>query len=178
MRFVDFNRLIKNYFIGKILNSKIKVHNNKIIRLTVGDYIAENYNTLVNNNFKNINKRKYELKVYGNKYKTKDGTCIRDYIDVNDLTNLHVKAYEYIQKNKSILFNCGYQKPLSVLNVIKLFETIINKKIKKNFVKKRSGDIEEVYSDTAKLKKFFPKFKKKYSTSQSIQNMIEWEKRV
>ena len=137
-----------------------------------------NRGTLFKSITSNINKRKYELKVYGNKYKTKDGTCIRDYIDVNDLTNLHVKAYEYIQKNKSILFNCGYQKPLSVLNVIKLFETIINKKIKKNFVKKRSGDIEEVYSDTAKLKKFFPKFKKKYSTSQSIQNMIEWEKRV
>lgn len=126
----------------------------------------------------NINKKKYYLEVYGKSYKTKDGTCIRDFIDINDLSNLHVQAFKYIQKNKSILLNCGYQKPISVLDVIKLFEKNINIKIKKKFIKKRSGDVEEIYCDTKQLKKKFPKFKRKFSTSQSIKKMIEWEKHV
>jgi UDP-glucose 4-epimerase len=135
-----------------------------------------NKGTLFKTIVANINKNKYQIDVYGKDYKTKDKTCIRDYIDVNDLTYLHVKSFEYIKKNKSILFNCVYQKPLSVLDIIKLFEKNIKSKIKKNFKKRRSGDMQEIYCDTTKLKKFFPKFKRKYSISKSIQNMIEWEK--
>jgi len=123
----------------------------------------------------NIHKNKYQIEVYGKDYKTKDKTCIRDYIDINDLTYLHVKSFEYIKKNKSILLNCGYQKPLSVLDVIKLFEKNTKNKIRKNFKMRRSGDMQEIYCDTTKLKKLFPKFKRKYSISESIQNMIKWE---
>ena len=135
-----------------------------------------NKGTLFKTIASNVNKKKYELDIYGKNYKTKDQTCIRDYIDVNDLTDLHVEAFDYIKKNRSILFNCGYQKPLSVLKVLKLFEKIINIKIKKKFKSRRSGDVEKIYCDTTKLKKIFPKFQKKFNTSQSIQNMLKWEK--
>ena len=62
-----------------------------------------NKGTLFKNLSSNINKNNYQIDLYGDNYKTKDGTCIRDYIDVNDLTNLHLKAYKYIRSNKSIL---------------------------------------------------------------------------
>jgi UDP-glucose 4-epimerase len=133
--------------------------------------------SLFKNLASNIKKNKYQIDVYGDNYKTKDGTCIRDYIDVNDLTDLHVKAFKYIRVNKSILFNCGYQNPLSVQDIIKLFEEIIKKKIKLNIKKKRSGDVEEIYCNTKKLEIIFPKFQRKYDTIKSIQNMIKWEKR-
>jgi UDP-glucose 4-epimerase len=126
----------------------------------------------------NINKKKYQIDLYGNNYKTRDGTCIRDYIDVNDLTNLHLEALQHIRLNESILLNCGYEKPLSVKDIIKLFQKTINKKIKIIIKKKRTEDIEEIYCDTTKLKKKFPKFKRENSIKQSIQNMIKWEKTI
>ena len=137
-----------------------------------------NKGSLFKNLSSNVNKNKYQIDVYGDNYKTKDGTCIRDYIDVNDLINLHLKAYQYIRSHKSILFNCGYQEPLGVKDIIKLFEETIDKKIKITIKNKRAGDIEEIYCDTKKLKKIFPKFKRENSTRQSIRNMIKWERCV
>lgn len=137
-----------------------------------------NKGSLFKNLSSNVNKNKYQIDLYGDNYKTKDGTCIRDYIDVNDLINLHLKAYQYIRSHKSISFNCGYQEPLSVMDVIKLFEETLHKKFKIITQKKRMGDVEEIYCDIKKLKKIFPKFQREFNLKQSIQNMIKWEKCV
>ena len=84
--------------------------------------------------FKNIAiqslKKNPKINIYGNNYNTKDGTCIRDYMHVTDLSVTHIKALEYINNNsKSITLNCGYGKGYSVLDIVKIF-----KKIKKNII--------------------------------------------
>lgn len=82
--------------------------------------------------------------VYGNDYNTKDGTCIRDFIHVQDLAYGHIKALNkinLIEGHEKI--NLGLGKGISVLELIKIFESIIGKRIKHKFVKRRDGDTEK-----------------------------------
>jgi UDP-glucose 4-epimerase len=119
---------------------------------------------------------KKKIYIYGNNFNTRDGTCIRDYIDVNDLSNLHLKSFIYLQKKQSFVMNCGYNKPLTVLEIIKSFNKTLKTKIKYFISPKREGEMEKIYANTKLLKKKFPLWRRNYSISQSIINMIKWEK--
>lgn len=128
---------------------------------------------------KNIVRNKLKVNIYGKEYKTVDGTCIRDYIDVNDLSEIHILAFKKINdKKKSLIFNCGYGKPLSVLNIINEFEKIIGKKIKKRFVKKRPGDVSAIYANNKTLKRIFPFWRSKNNLKSSIKSSLNWEKKL
>ncbi len=130
--------------------------------------------------FKNIAiqslKRKPVINVYGDNYKTKDGTCVRDYMHVSDLSVAHVKALKYLkEKSKSVILNCGYGKGYSVLEILRMFKKI-KKNLKIKFVQRRKGDVAAVYSDTKKFKKTI-KMKNKYNNIHKILNSsIKWEK--
>jgi UDP-glucose 4-epimerase len=130
--------------------------------------------------FKNLSeviKNNKTFHVYGNDYNTRDGTCLRDYIDINDLSSIHLLSRKYLEKNKSsIIFNCGYGKPLSVMDVLNHFEIVLKHKIKFSFKKRRLGDIEKIYSSNNLQKKLFPRWKEKYSLKKSIHKTLEWEK--
>ena len=72
-------------------------------------------------------KKEPSISIYGNDYKTKDGTCIRDYIHVSDLANIHIETLKYINdKSKSLILNCGYGKVYSVLDIVKILTKINN----------------------------------------------------
>jgi len=129
--------------------------------------------------FKNLSeslKKNKIFQIYGNDYNTKDGTCIRDYIDINDLSNIHLLSYKFIQRKKSIIFNCGYSKPVSVMEVLTQFRKIYQKKIKFKFRGKRLGDIKEIYSNNRLQKKIFPDWKRKFYLKHSILTTLKWEK--
>ncbi|MDB9739670.1 UDP-glucose 4-epimerase GalE, partial [Candidatus Pelagibacter sp.] len=121
-------------------------------------------------------KKKPVLSIYGNDYKTKDGTCVRDYIHVSDLANIHVKALKYINKNsKSLILNCGYGRPYSVLEIANFFKKK-KKNTQINYKKRRPGDIAEVYSNNKKLYKIL-KLKPKYNNLEYIlESAYNWEK--
>lgn len=123
-------------------------------------------------------KRKPKINIYGSNYKTKDGTCVRDYIHVLDLAEIHMKCIEYLNKNsKSNIFNCGYEKGYSVLEIVKIFEKM-KKNVVINFMQRRLGDVGQVYSNTNKFKKVF-KWKPKYNDIRKILNSsIKWEKKL
>ena len=93
------------------------------------------------------------LKINGNDYNTKDGTCIRDYIHVLDLARAHIKAIDYLKSNKKLFVNLSTGKGYSVLDVIKITEKITCKKINYEFVDRRLGDSAELISNTIKSKK-------------------------
>jgi UDP-glucose 4-epimerase len=94
-----------------------------------------------------------ELKVYGNDYNTPDGTAIRDYINVVDLSKAHVVAIKRLLENrnkKSVeVFNLGTGKGASVFEVINAFEKSTGEKLKYKVVDRRTGDVEKVYADTS-----------------------------
>ena len=106
--------------------------------------------------------KKNKIKIFGNNYSTKDGTCIRDFIYVKDLSLIHCKLLNYIENNsKSLLLNCGYGYGYSVLDIVKNFEKILNIKIKKIFLPRRRGDVVEIFSNTSLLTRYLKiKFKK------------------
>ena len=116
------------------------------------------------------------IHIYGKDYKTKDGTCVRDYIHVSDLANIHTKTLDYInKKSTSVILNCGYGKGYSVLDIVKIFQKL-NKNLLINYMAKRKGDIAQVYANTIKLKKVL-KWKPKYNDIKKIIiSAISWEK--
>ncbi len=63
-------------------------------------------------------KKRDKMAIFGDDYPTSDGTCVRDYIHVDDLADAHIKAIEYLEKNSSDIFNVGYGKGYSVKEVI------------------------------------------------------------
>ena len=115
------------------------------------------------------------ISIYGANYKTKDGTCIRDYMHVSDLANIHIKTLKYINsKPKSLTLNCGYGKGYSVLDIVKILKKI-NKNLRINFQPRRNGDIAQIYADTKKFKKIL-KWKPKYNDiNKIIKSAIKWE---
>ncbi len=119
--------------------------------------------------------KKPKLNIYGNNYNTKDGTCVRDYIHVTDLADIHIKGIKYLKVNKkSFILNCGYGKGYSVLQIANKFKKI-KKNTQINFMKRRSGDIAQVFSDTKKFKKLL-KWKPRYNDiNKIIKSAINWE---
>ena len=82
-----------------------------------------------------------ELHVYGNDYETEDGTCIRDYIHVNDLSDAHIKAMDFLtSKKENLVVNLGTSKGSSVLEVINEAEKVIGKDLNYKIVGRREGD--------------------------------------
>jgi len=143
----------------------------------VGEIEASHGHLIKNISIQSLRK-KPKIKIFGNNYKTKDGTCIRDYIHVSDLTDIHLRSLKYLNnKKKSFILNCGYGKGYSVKEIIDIF-----KKIKKNLVvkysKKRPGDVDQIYANNDKIKKIL-KWKPKFNDIKIIiKSAIKWEKKI
>ena len=122
---------------------------------------------------------KNELIINGNDYKTPDGTPVRDYIHVTDLADIHLIAAKHLLKTKSShIFNCGYGKGYSVMEVVKAFSKILNKEIKHKFGPRREGDSQMIVANVKKFDEFFswkPKFN---NLEQIIKTAFEWEKKL
>ncbi len=89
-----------------------------------------------------------KLSVFGGDYPTQDGTGVRDYIHVVDLSNGHLKALEYMKNEPGVsVFNLGTGQGYSVLEMISAFQHASGKKIPYEVVKRRPGDIAVCYSD-------------------------------
>jgi|TARA_B110000495_G_scaffold196795_1_gene206149 UDP-glucose 4-epimerase len=138
--------------------------------------INTSYDHLIKNIAIQSLKKEPSISIYGNNYKTKDGTCIRDYMHVSDLADIHIQTLKNINiKSKSLTLNCGYGKGYSVLDIVKILRNI-KKKLIVNYKPKRDGDIAQVYADTEKFRKNL-KWKPKYNNiNKIIKSAIKWEK--
>ena len=137
--------------------------------------IETSYGHLIKNIAIQSQKKKPTVSIYGNDYRTKDGTCIRDYMHVSDLADVHIKTLKYINKrSKSLILNCGYGKGYSVLDILKIFKKI-NKKLLINYKSRRSGDVAKVYSNTKKLNDILNWKPKNNNINKIIKSAIKWE---
>ena len=113
--------------------------------------------------------------IYGKNYKTKDGTCIRDFVHIKDICSFINFSIKYLgKKNKSNIFNVGSGRPYSVLQVVK----ILSKKTKLNytFKSKRKSDPPILISSLSKARKIL-KWNPKYSNIERIINdHLNWLK--
>ncbi len=123
--------------------------------------------------------KREKISIFGDDYNTKDGTAIRDYIHVSDLASIHLEAAKYLLEKKiSNIFNCGYGKGYSVLEVINTANQIYDHKIKFKFDKRRPGDSERLISNVDKLHQHLnwkPKFD---DLKLIIKTAVEWEKKI
>jgi len=84
---------------------------------------------------------RHKLMVFGNDYDTRDGTCIRDYIHVNDLATAHATALDYIsKKDKSLIVNLGSETGTTVLEILEAARRISGRPIPSEIVGRRPGD--------------------------------------
>ncbi len=125
--------------------------------------------------------KREKLSVFGNDYPTPDGTCIRDYIHVMDLAQAHVVALERLldgeQEDSYEVFNLGTGKGNSVLEAIKAFEKVSDKKLPYEIVGRREGDITAAYADTTKANEVL-KWKAEYTIEDAMASAWKWQQHL
>jgi len=132
---------------------------------------------LIKNLCVNYIKGNKKFYIFGKNYDTKDGTCVRDYIHVEDLANIHLKLINFFKKNKnSLILNCGYGKGYTVKNIVNTFERISKFKLDVIYKKRRVGDPESLVSDISLIRKklnWKPKFN---NIVKILASSLNWEK--
>ena len=151
---------------GSSLSGKIGLINKE------SDHLFKNFSI-------EIMKKKPKLKIYGTNYKTKDGSCIRDFIHVSDIAEVHFLMLEKINKlNISKIVNCGYNKGTSVLEVAKEFKKQTSKKVDIIFSERRKNDLVKIIASNNRLIKFI-KWKPKFNNlNKIVKSCIQWEKKI
>lgn len=118
-----------------------------------------------------------DIKIFGDDYPTEDGTCIRDYIHVNDLADAHIKALEYLKKtDKSDSFNLGNGNGYSVLDIVDTVKQITGKDFKVVKTHRREGDPAVLISGSDKARKVLgwsPRYK---DIDQIIETAWNWHR--
>ena len=160
-----------NYGILRYFNVAGASSTGKIGQINKGDQLFKNLAT-------ETNKKKPIFKIYGTKYKTSDGTCIRDYIHVSDISEIHYKVLLKINKyNISTILNCGYGKGISVYDVVKEFKKYSNKNLKIVKFPHRKGDMVKIIASNKKLMSFIKWRPKLNSLRKIVKSCLLWEKR-
>ena len=113
--------------------------------------------------------KSFKLKIFGNDYPTADGTCIRDYIHVEDLAAAHVKALEYLENGgETTVCNIGTGQGTSVLQLIELTSQVAKQTVPYEIAARRAGDPVNVYADVAMAKKVLG-----WQSKRDLQSIIE-----
>ncbi len=119
------------------------------------------------------------MSIFGTDYETKDGTCIRDYIHVDDLAQAHLDALSFLDKGgKSQVLNCGYGQGFTVREVIAAVESYIDSKLNVEMGPRRAGDAIELISRADKIKKVLGWTPKYNDLPYIVKSAVEWEKKL
>lgn len=111
---------------------------------------------------------KSELKVFGSDYPTPDGTCIRDYIHVNDLADAHVRALRYLEKGgESLALNLGSGSGHSVNEIIHAVEEVTGYSVRRRAVARRPGDPPALVADPSRAERMLT-----WKASRSLENIV------
>lgn len=118
-----------------------------------------------------------DVKIFGNDYNTKDGTCVRDYIHVEDLIDAHILALKYLDNGgKSDIFNLGSSQGFSVKEIVDTSREITNFNIKAAISPRRLGDPPTLIASSEKAKKVLGWSPKKTSINEIIKDAWKWHK--
>ncbi len=159
----DYNYIILRYFNVAGSDPRLEVGNRK--------QKPENLISIITNNL--INK-KYEINICGTDWDTSDGTGVRDYIHVSDIAKAHTAVIPLLEKGDYI-FNVGYGKGSSVLEVIHEAEKATGIQIKRNYVDRRPGDVATSIANNSRIKKYTG-WKPEYDDLKlMIKNEWDWE---
>lgn len=113
--------------------------------------------------------------LFGDDYDTKDGTCIRDYIDVVDLAQAHTMAYEHLEDSENVIVNLGTGDGQSVKEIFAAVEKALKTKVPLKVCPRREGDPARLIANTEYAKETLG-WSAKTPLEISIKNAAKWEK--
>lgn len=117
--------------------------------------------------------------IFGTDYVTRDGTCIRDYIHIDDLAQAHLDALTYLKKGgESQILNCGYGKGYTVREVIAMVKKVSGVDFKVEEADRRPGDPPVLTADANKIEKVLGWVPKHNSLELMVKTAYEWEKQL
>ncbi|MBQ8636273.1 UDP-glucose 4-epimerase GalE [bacterium] len=175
--------------IEEIMSDFDKLYNLKSIKLRYFNVIGANSDSiigewhndethLVPNILKSTFNNSKIFEIYGDNYNTPDGTCIRDYVNVEDLALAHRLAYNYLLKeNVSNEFNIGTKEGNSVKDIFNTVQKTINKQIEFKILPRRKGDPEILLANSKKAQDILG-WSAKNTLETSIKTAYEWEKKL
>jgi UDP-glucose 4-epimerase len=137
----------------------------EVLKNNSGTIMNEIINTALDNN--------RILKIFGNNYPTKDGTCERDFIHLDDLINAHEKSINFINDFRGYeVFNVGTGKPVSILELVSNFIKHNQVGLRYEFSLKRAGDIQSSYADVRKINDML-----NWESKKNLEDMVKdsWE---
>ncbi|MDD4883656.1 MAG: UDP-glucose 4-epimerase GalE [Sulfuricurvum sp.] len=123
--------------------------------------------------------KKNKLSIFGDDYDTPDGTCIRDYIHVEDLASAHIRALGYLDEgHESDIFNCGYGHGFSVREVIESVKKVSGADFTVEIAPRRPGDPALLIADNTKIKNALGWQPQYDDLSLICKTALEWEKKI
>ena len=130
---------------------------------------------LIPSAFEAVKGERPALEVFGTDYPTPDGTCIRDYIHVDDLAEAHVLGIEHLEQGgESVKLNLGTGHGHSVKEVVSTIESVTGKRVPQKMVARRPGDPVELVADPSRAEKML-QWKAKRSLRQIVSSAWTWE---
>jgi len=124
--------------------------------------------------FEAVHGERSELEIFGTDYPTPDGTCIRDYIHVNDLADAHVRGIEYLEQGSSTALNLGTGRGHSVHQVISMIEQVTGQRVPKRIAPRREGDPPQLVADPSQAEKVL-QWKATRSLEQIVATAWKWD---
>lgn len=123
--------------------------------------------------------KRSKMSIFGEDYPTPDGTCVRDYIHVEDLASAHLSALRYLSGGgKSDVFNCGYSRGFSVKEVIETMKKVSGVDFHVEKAPRREGDAAQLISANTKIKSTLD-WEIKYDNLELIcKTALDWEKKL
>jgi UDP-glucose 4-epimerase len=119
------------------------------------------------------------MDVFGTDYDTPDGTCLRDYIHVSDLIAAHMCALQHLRGGgDSGIFNCGYGKGYSVLEVIDAVEKASGKKVNRRLVPRRAGDPAAIVAGATRVREILGWHPQYADLDLIVTSALAWERHL
>jgi len=117
--------------------------------------------------------------IFGDDYPTQDGTCVRDYIHVEDLADAHLKAMEFIQKKSGFFaFNLGNERGFSIKQVLNACQEVIGGKIPYKIGHRREGDPALLIADASRAKEILGWVPYQTDILDIVASAWNWEKKL
>ena len=119
--------------------------------------------------------KREKITIFGDDYPTKDGTCIRDYIHVEDLIDAHILALDYLKNGgQSDIFNLGSSQGFSVKEIVEMAREVTGKEIRAEIGPRRAGDPSILIASSEKAKKILGWTPSRTNIEQIIKDAWNW----
>jgi UDP-glucose 4-epimerase len=123
--------------------------------------------------------RHRSMDVFGLDYPTRDGSCLRDYIQVSDLIDAHMAALTHLRAGgESLTFNCGYGRGYSVLEVVEVVKKVAGVDFAVNFAGRRAGDPATIVAKADRIRTELDWRPQRDDLTQIVQQALDWERRL